>query len=69
MRFYRGIEQFTTINHSKKLQNAGLSGYRAVYSNQLFKKCGFIGIKVSLQQSIIQKEQKHGVIGAKGSLQ
>jgi hypothetical protein len=37
-RGYRGKKQFTTIIHSKKLQNAGLSGYRAVYSNQSFKK-------------------------------
>jgi hypothetical protein len=61
--------QLTEINHSKKLQNAGLSGYRAFYSNQLFKKCGFIGVKVSLPQSFIQIEQKQVVIGVKGSLQ
>jgi hypothetical protein len=51
--------QFTVINHSKKLQNAGLSGYKAVYSNQLFKKGRIIGVKSSSPQSIIQKRAKN----------
>jgi hypothetical protein len=48
---YRGKRHFTAINHSKKAQNTGLSGYREVYSNRSFKKeqtYGFIGIKCSL---------------------
>jgi hypothetical protein len=50
--------QFTVINHSKKAQNTGLSGYREVHRNQSFKKSakhGVIGVKSNLQKSIIQK--------------
>jgi hypothetical protein len=47
IRDYRGKMQFTAINHSKKAQNTGLSGYKAIYSNQSFKKSpkhGVIGV-------------------------
>jgi hypothetical protein len=36
--------QFTVINHSKKAQNTGLSGYREVHRNQSFKKSAKHGV-------------------------
>jgi hypothetical protein len=38
MRGYRGKKQFTAINHSNRAQKTGLSGYKAFYRNQSFKK-------------------------------
>jgi hypothetical protein len=63
---YRGKRQFRAIIYSKKTQNAGLSWYKAVYRNCSFKigqKQRVIGVKRSLQQSFIQKEQKQWVTG------
>jgi hypothetical protein len=70
MRGYRGKKQFTEINHSNRAKKTGLSGYKAIYRNQSFKKkpqCGIIGVKVILQQSIIQNRAKNA--GYRGKMQ
>jgi hypothetical protein len=55
---YRGKKQFIEINHSKKAQNTGLLGHRAVYRNQSFKKSPKHGIKINSPQSFIQNNCK-----------
>jgi hypothetical protein len=58
MRDYRDKNKFTVIVHSKKTQHTGLSGYRAVYRNHLFKKSQKQGVKSNSSQSFIQKKPK-----------
>jgi hypothetical protein len=61
MQGYRDRKQFTTINHSKKAQNTGLSGEKVFYRNSSFKnraKRGVIGVKGISQKLFIQKKHK-----------
>jgi hypothetical protein len=62
MRGCRGKSQFTAINHSNRAKTSGYRGkkqFTAINHTKKSKKCGIIGVKVILQQSIIQKRAKN----------